>query len=575
MFVGYRKMFYSTMSLPKVVILSIFCIANVQCHYNREPLVSTNFGDLKGSILTSRLGKSIYSFRGIRYAEPPVKELRFKPPVPIEHVEGIYDATKDGPSCPQPGYEPVSEDCLFLNVYTTKLPHGKYNPKRPVIVFIHSGGFYSSTSDSSWLGPHYFLDQDIVLVSFNYRIGTLGFLSTGDKEAPGNNGFKDQIVVLKWVQKNIEKFGGDPNSVTILGYSAGGWSLVLHMLSPLSEGLFHKGGSLSGSPLGIWPIPYNQTDIAKKQARILGCPDDTTANIVKCLKTKSADDLGNSLLQFREYGSWLLLIWSPVIEPDVGEPRFLSDHPIRLIKNGHMKQIPYICGRTTEEVSYFANDILKNRTLTKELNDDFEKIAPVLFLYERNTNFSKRVSRKIKNVYFHDRPIDWSQETNFKELYEDAVVGFQMHRAAKLISEYNKYPVYYYKFTYPGRYSFAYKDGTNNTIPYGVVHHDDLIYLFYNSKLFPLFKEHGPKEIEMVEKLTMLYANFARTGNPTPGRSEALDNTIWEPYNLTERKYLDIGKRLVVKEKLNENRFEVWEKLYPIQSYLEQGNKNN
>ncbi|CAH1107848.1 unnamed protein product [Psylliodes chrysocephalus] len=542
----------------------------VQSSHNREPLVSTPFGDIRGTFLTSRLGKQIYSFRGIRYAKPPINELRFKPPVPIEKVEGVYDATKDGPSCPQPGSNPMSEDCLFLNVYSTKLPSGKNNPKRPVIIYIYPGAFYIAHSASNWAGPQYFMDQDIVFVTFNYRLGSLGFISTGDKEAPGNNGLKDQVVVLQWVQKNIEHFGGDPHSVTILGYSAGAWSVVLHMVSPLSEGLFHKAASLSGSSLGIWQFPHNQTDIAKKQARILGCPDDTSKNIINCLKTKPAEDFANALFQFREFGTDPILIWSPVIEPDVGEPRFLANHPIRLITSGKMKQVPYICGRTTDEFNYLALNVLRNETLSEEMSNNFEKIAPISFTYERETEFSKKVSRAIKKHYFHDAPIDWSQETALKELYEDAIVGFQMHRAAKLISKYNKNPVYYYRFSYQGRYSHVYKRGTNNTIPYGVVHHDDLIYLFYISKIFPLFKEHSPKEVEMVEKLTRLYANFAKTGNPTPVRSKILDNTLWEPYTPTERKYLDIGKQLVMKEKLLENRFQFWDKLYPISLYLEE-----
>nr|CAH7758726.1 unnamed protein product [Callosobruchus chinensis] len=135
--------------------------------------------------------------------------------------------------CPQPtAGDPVSEDCLMVNVYSTKVR----NPKRPVIVFIHAGGYYSVGSTSTWAGPNYYLDQDIVLVTINYRLATLGFLSTGTKEAPGNNGMKDQVEALRWIKHNIASFGGDPDSVTIQGYSAGGFSVILHMISPMSQG---------------------------------------------------------------------------------------------------------------------------------------------------------------------------------------------------------------------------------------------------------------------------------------------------------------------------------------------------
>lgn len=142
------------------------------------------------------------------------------------------------------------------------------------------------------------MDQDIVLVTVNYRLGSLGFLSTGDKESPGNYGLKDQVVALKFVKNNIAAFGGDPNSVTIVGYSAGGFSVTLHLLSPLSQGLFQKAIAMSGSIFTQTPITSGQFNLAQKQARLVSCPDDTSANIVKCLKTKSAEELGNSLAGF-------------------------------------------------------------------------------------------------------------------------------------------------------------------------------------------------------------------------------------------------------------------------------------
>lgn len=154
----------------------------------------------------------------------------------MEKWTNVLNASADGPSCPQPTADPISEDCLILNIYSTKLPKGSENPKRPVIVYFHSGGFYSVSSVSFWTGPQYFTDQDIVLVTVNYRLGSLGFLSTGDKESPGNYGLKDQVEALKFVKNNIAAFGGDPNSVTILGYSAGAFSVTLHLLSPLSQG---------------------------------------------------------------------------------------------------------------------------------------------------------------------------------------------------------------------------------------------------------------------------------------------------------------------------------------------------
>ncbi|XP_019761960.1 juvenile hormone esterase [Dendroctonus ponderosae] len=533
-----------------------------------DPIVVTSLGQIQGTVIQSRLGKPIYSFRGIRYAKAPVNELRFQPPVPVDKYEGVYNATADAPLCPQPTSDPTSEDCLFLNVYSTKLPkENDKTVKRPVIVYIHAGGFYSVGSASYWEGPQYFMDQDIVLVTFNYRLGTLGFLATGEKEAPGNNGLKDQVQVLKWINKNIEGFGGDPNSVTLMGYSAGGVSVVLHMVSPLSAGLFHKAIAMSGSPTSQWTIAHEQLDLAKRQAKFVGCPDDTAANVYKCLKTARVNDLGQSLPQFAEFGLDPLFIWTPVMEKDFGQPRFLTAHPITLIQNGEFHKVPFITGVTADEFAFKAFGIVNNATLLKDINEKWEDKAPISFLYERKSDHSKAVSAALKKFYLEDKAVDKSSLGKLGELYADASIGFGVNRAVKLISEKNNASTYYYKFSYQGRYSHFYTPDSNNTKPYGVVHHDDLIYLFYISKLFPPFKENSPKEVEMVNKLTILYANFAKYGTPIPTPNDRLDNVKWEPYNIKTQKYLDIGNKLTIQEKLYEKRYAEWEKLFPLEKY--------
>lgn len=280
------------------------------------------------------------------------------------------------------------------------------------------------------------MDRDVVLVTMNYRLGSLGFLSTGDMHAIGNNGLRDQVVAMKWVQRNIAAFGGDPYSVTLMGYSAGAWSVILHMVSPMSKGLFHRGVASSGTPIGIFPLPNSQPEIAKKQARILNCPDDTTENIVKCLKTKSAEELGNSLPRFFEFGSNSILQWSPVIEEDYGQERFLPDHPINLINKGKFMDIPLMAGVTEDEFSgqvirkyYLMNlaqfnrlfiELQQNKTMLRELDENWETLAPICFIYERDTNKSKLVSRNIKDFYLKDATID---SPNYIESLKKVYIG--------------------------------------------------------------------------------------------------------------------------------------------------------
>ncbi|XP_052744658.1 carboxylic ester hydrolase-like [Bicyclus anynana] len=268
---------------------------------SHQPKVLSPSGEFRGGYNVTRRGRKFETYRGIRYAEPPIGNLRFQPPKLILHYKSPVDASEDGPACPQPtrpGYY-VDEDCLTINVYTP-LKENRSQPL-PVIFYIHGGGFYSLSGRSDRAGPHYLLDRDIVLVTINYRLGSLGFLSTGDELAPGNNGLKDQVAALKWVQRNIAAFGGDPNSVTIAGCSVGSKSVMLHMISPMSKGLFHRGISMSGSPLYPSPSPDNLYNLAEKQARVLNCPSDNSKVIVDCLKTKTARELGDSLKGFNSY----------------------------------------------------------------------------------------------------------------------------------------------------------------------------------------------------------------------------------------------------------------------------------
>lgn len=131
----------------------------------------------------------------------------------------------------------------------------------------------------------------------NFYPFPLGFLSTGDSKAPGNLGLKDQVVALRWIQRNIAAFGGDPDNVTISGYSVGSLSVMLHMVSPMSKGLFHRAIMMSGSML-LEPFPTHQLHLAKKQAELLNCPTDTTDAMLVCLNSKPVENFTNTISQF-------------------------------------------------------------------------------------------------------------------------------------------------------------------------------------------------------------------------------------------------------------------------------------
>ncbi len=198
-----------------------------------------------------------------------------------------FDATDDGPMCPQPfsNQSLLDEDCLRLNIYSSNLPTIDNVALKPVLVYLHPGGFWGVGSSSQYFaGPHYLMDQDLLFVSLNYRLGSLGFMSTGTAECPGNNGLKDQVIALRFLRSHIARFGGNPDDITLMGYSAGAMSISMHLVSPMSVGLFNKAIVMSSAATGQWENPQHQLHLAKRQARIFDCDNDDVDKLIKCLR---------------------------------------------------------------------------------------------------------------------------------------------------------------------------------------------------------------------------------------------------------------------------------------------------
>ncbi|KAG5274060.1 hypothetical protein AALO_G00158710 [Alosa alosa] len=245
----------------------------------------------------------VHAYLGVPFATPPVGNLRLAPPQPLQGWEGVRDATQLPPMCVQDRtitdglleavglvMDPLeaSEDCLYVNVYTPAQPAKE--AKLPVMVWIHGGGFImgcASNFDGSVLAAY----QNVVVVTIQYRLGMLGFFSTGDDNAPGNLGLLDQVAALEWVQKNIHSFGGDPSSVTIFGESAGGVSVSLLVLSPLSTGLFHRAIAESGTADLVGLINTDPLTTAKIVANVLNCEGTKPDQIVDCVMRMSVEDI--------------------------------------------------------------------------------------------------------------------------------------------------------------------------------------------------------------------------------------------------------------------------------------------
>lgn len=167
----------------------------------------------------------------------------------------------------------------------------------PVMVFIHGGYFMSGSSNP--YRAEYFMDEDVVLVTFNYRVGSFGFLNTGDDILRGNQGMKDQVLAMRWVQANIRNFGGDPGRVTVFGSSAGAASVHYHLLSRMSRGLFQRAISQSGTAIKVWSFSRHPKEQANRLARLVGCPWDKTTRMVDCLKSADGLKIVQTHLEYR------------------------------------------------------------------------------------------------------------------------------------------------------------------------------------------------------------------------------------------------------------------------------------
>lgn len=249
-------------------------------------IIEIEDGLIEGRQMASRSGVPFNGFFGIPFAEPPLGELRFRAPVRKEPWDGILNCTIFGPMCMQAGVGIFgSEDCLQLNVFTKNIPLNETIELKPVIAFIHGGGFAGGTAMNH--GPEYLMDRDIVLVTIQYRLGAFGFMALEIPDIAGNQGLKDQNLALRWVQANIHNFGGDRNRVTISGLSAGSLSVTAHMVSPMSRGLFHNVIGLSGSIAGqLRPVSNNIATVMEVATRV-NCTTETIDNMVNCLRNVS------------------------------------------------------------------------------------------------------------------------------------------------------------------------------------------------------------------------------------------------------------------------------------------------
>ena len=500
--------------------------------------VETTSGTIEGSVVEGRHDEPVLRFAGVPFAAAPVDELRFAAPQPHPGWSGVRDATMFGTIAPQEpsmvdgimGLEPEawSEDCLYLNVWT---PSTHAEVPRPVMVWIHGGGFtFGSGSSELYHAERFVSGRDVVVVSINYRMGLFGFLELGhlDESLAGsaNNGLRDQIAALRWVQDNIAHFGGDPDNVTVFGESAGSMSASLLMTAPEASGLFRRVIAQSGSTNGC-----HAPERAEAQARLL--LDVLEVTTVAELRALDAATLlhaqGKSLLEamqaktLLEAGSAMAgLPWAPV-----ADGRLVPTDPLGALQAGAAAGVDLLAGSNTDEWTLFA--MLDGSIDADELDVRLARLTPD--------------GSKVAEVYSRARP-DADPGASFCAVMTDLVFRMPTIAAAEAQSRHGS--VFVYEFAEP-------LTGVMEAL--GSPHSLELPYLFDQCDLgtFPTMVGAEPSR-RLIDGMADAWVAFARTGDPT---TELVGG--WPRYDLDRRPTMRLTAEPTVIDDPGVDERQLWE----------------
>ena len=423
------------------------------------------------------------SFQGIRYAQAPSGNLRFKPPVAYFDTEGVFDVSEDLEiGCPQLYYYPTGqEDCLLLNVYVPEqvFTRGKANDETlPVMVWIHGGALMNGWNAFGSAGPNEFMRRDVIMVSINYRLGAFGFLSLGNEDVPGNMGMRDQNMALRWVNQNIANFGGNPQQITIFGESAGALSVAYQVISPLSKGLFQRAIIQSGPAINpSWG--RNSKEQANTYGNMLlqalNC-EGTPNNGLDCLQSKSMDEVINAMfLNFNNPPSiWPdVLVWVPVPDSDYISDPFLPEDPETLLKTGQFNtDVDVIIGSNSDEGLLILMNAMTNSSLWEDYQKDFEiGGTKTLFAIAQNDDITAKdienANKLLKSYVGSVDEIDQSHGQNMIDMLTDSFFLFGTQKSIKYMQDQGM-NVYQYVLSY------EYSQGSG----FGVNHAEDTTYIF-------------------------------------------------------------------------------------------------
>lgn len=451
----------------------------------QQPVVATQEGQLAGTI-----SDNITIFKGIPYAAPPIGALRWKAPQPHKRWKGVKDACNFGPSCMQqsspftdvPGQE-LSEDCLYLNIWT---PATSHEDNVPVLVWIHGGGFsFGSTAQPIFDGIE-LAKKGVVFVSIAYRIGPFGFFThpalsaEAQQHTSGNYGLLDQIAALQWLQNNIAQFGGNPDSVTIMGESAGGISVSMLAASPLAKGLFHRAIAESGASFGY------ATDNIQDPVNIktLVAAEQAGKDFADSLGALSADDLralpAETILEKMPKLSELVLACSwPVFDGYV-----IADDPVALYQAGQHNDTPILIGTNAAEGALFYQSETRDSYIESVKSRFGDYSGTILQAYPAKDDAEALQSQQ--------------------NLFRDSVFAWHAWTWAKLQTQYGCGPVYSYYFNHT-------PPALANGMSFGPTHAAEMAYVF---NLLPVERNWTEADKRLAAQISSYWTNFAKTGDP-------------------------------------------------------------
>ncbi|ESN89863.1 hypothetical protein HELRODRAFT_120724, partial [Helobdella robusta] len=462
----------------------------------------------------------VVSFLGIRYAEPPVGELRFKKPKKAKLLGGLMDTTKWANSCFQPTDNnfgnffgsnmwnpntPMDEDCLFLNVFVPQQAlEGTTTQKLSVMIWIYGGGFYSGTSSlTMYDGKSLAASNGVIVVTINYRVGIWGFFGLGNSETPTNVGLWDQLLALEWVNTHIHGFNGDPNSVTLFGESAGAVSVSLHLLSPLSWKYFNRAIMQSGTANMPWAVMTMNETIRRSKALVEALNCNNSRNIaseVKCMRDVSNDKIIDNQWVSRGF---VQFPFGPTID---GE--FVTEHPDELLRKGLFKKCPILLGSNANEASFFLiyefGELLTLNSMKMSQKNATDCINSVYNYYPQFPKIVPSDVLKAINFYYtHETEESAPDLEHFKNLDEAASDGqflCPLNEFSKAFVE-SDLPVYMYYFT---------ERLDNHLWPsyMGVLHADEIFFMFSDEIQTKI--KFTERETGFSRLMSKLWANFAK-----------------------------------------------------------------